>query len=109
MAAFSSWRGHVNAPVVLGAAGALLVAPGLLVPGVLAPVERGWMRLAMVLGAINTRIILTLVYVLVVTPIGVVRRWRDDPLTRRLGTDARSHWVPRPRKAVDPASYRKQF
>jgi hypothetical protein len=95
--------------MVMGVVGTLLLVPAFVMPRILGPVERGWMAFALVLGAINTRIILTLVYVLVVTPIGVLRRWRDDPLTRRLGTDARSHWVQRPRKAVDPTSYRKQF
>jgi hypothetical protein len=93
----------------MGVVGLLLVVPGLLVPRLLGPVERAWMGLAAVLGAVNTRIILTLVYVLVVTPIAWLRRLGGDPLERRLGTDARTHWVPRERGPVDPASYRKQF
>ena len=56
---------------------------GLVAPRLLAPVERGWMRFAEVLGRINTRIILTLLYCVVITPVGwIVRRWRDDPLDR---------------------------
>jgi hypothetical protein len=89
--------------------GALLVGPALLVPRVLAPVERGWMALAAVMGAINTRIILTLVYVVVVTPIAWLRRLGGDPLNRRLGTDVPSHWIKREREPADAARYRKQF
>ena len=109
LAAVSWWRGHVNPPLVLATVGTLLVVPALLVPRVLGPVERGWMAMAAVLGAINTRILLTLIYVVVVTPIGWLRRLGGDPLERRLGTDAPSHWVPRERHPVDPGSYRKQF
>jgi hypothetical protein len=105
----SWWRGHTTPPLVFGTLGVLLVVPGLVVPVVLGPVERAWMAFAAVLGAINTRIILTLVYVVVVTPIGLLRRWSEDPLDRRLGTDATSHWVPRERQPVDKDSYRKQF
>jgi hypothetical protein len=109
LGAISWWRGHTIPPIVFGTLGTLLVVPGLIVPVVLGPVERGWMAFAALLGAINTRILLTLVYVVVVTPIGFVRRFRDDPLDRGLGTDATSHWVPRERQPVDPDSYRKQF
>lgn len=109
LAAVSWWRGHEVPPLVLGAAGVLLVGPALVAPVVLGPVERAWMRFALVLGAINTRIILTLVYVVVVTPIGLMRRLGGDPLDRTLGSGRSSHWVPRERHPVDPESYRKQF
>jgi len=109
LAALSWWRGHTQPPLVLGALGALLVLPGLLAPRILGPVERAWMGLALVLGAINTRILLTLVYLVVMTPIGWLRRLGGDPLDRVLGSAARSHWVPRERGPVDPESYRKQF
>ena len=109
LGAISRWRGHTIPPLVFATLGTLLVVPGLVVPVVLGPVERGWMAFAALLGAINTRILLTLVYVAVVTPIGFFRRWSDDPLDRNLGTDATSHWVPRERRPVDAESYRKQF
>jgi len=109
LAAISWWRGHQIPPLILGTLGAVLVVPGLLMPAVLGPVERGWMAFAAVLGAINTRILLTLVYVVVVTPIGWLRRWSEDRLDRSLGTGATSHWVPREKQPLDPESYRKQF
>ncbi len=78
----SRWRGHTLPPLILGTAGVLLVVPGLLVPRILAPVERAWMRFAEVMGRVNSRIILTAAYYLVVTPVGIVRRWLRDPLDR---------------------------
>jgi hypothetical protein len=109
LAAVSWWRGHLQPPLVLGTVGMLLVLPALVVPRLLGPVERAWMGLAAVLGAVNTRILLTLIYVVVVTPIAWLRRLGGDPLDRRLGTDARSHWVRRAREPMNPKSYRKQF
>ena len=109
LAAVSWWRGHEIPPLVLGTLGVLLVVPAFIAPRVLGPVERGWMAMAAVLGAINTRIILTVVYVIVVTPIGWLRRLGGDPLNRGLKTDASSHWVKRDSEPVDPERYRKQF
>ena len=109
LAAVSWWRGHVQPPLVFAVVGTLLVLPALVFPRMLGPVERAWMGLAAVLGAVNTRILLTLVYVLVVTPIAWVRRLGGDPLDRKLGTGAPSHWMPRERGPVNPETYRKQF
>jgi hypothetical protein len=109
LAVVSRWRGHEIPPLVLGGLGASLVLPALLVPRVLGPVERVWMAMAAVLGAVNTRILLTLVYVAVVTPIGWLRRLSGDPLDRGLRSDAASYWVPREPGPADPQSYRRQF
>lgn len=109
LALVSWYRGHVYPPRVMGVVGTLLVVPGLLVPRALGPVERAWMGMAAVLGAINTRIILTLVYMVVVTPIAWIRRLGGDPLDRTLGTDTPSHWIKREHEAADPARYRQQF
>lgn len=109
LAAVSAWRGHTLPPRVLGTLGVLLVVPGLVAPGILGPVERGWMRFAEVLGRINTRIILALVYCLVITPVGLVRRWLADPLDRRMRDGRKTVWVTRARAPVDPTRYRQQF
>lgn len=109
LALVSAWRGHTIPPRILGTLGVLLVVPGVVAPRVLGPVERYWMRFAEVLGRINTRIILTLLYGLVFTPFGLVRRRIRDPLDRRMRDGRPSAWVPRPRAPVDPARYRQQF
>jgi Saxitoxin biosynthesis operon protein SxtJ len=56
------------------AAGAVFLVLALAAPALLAPVRRAWMKLAAVLGAINSRILLTLVFGLVVTPMAYVLR-----------------------------------
>jgi hypothetical protein len=105
----SWWRGHEIAPRVMWALGAPLLALGLVAPSLLGPVERAWMAMAEVLGRVNTRIILTVLYFGVVTPLGWIRRRSLDPLNRRMGDGSASNWVMRPRGPVDPARYRHQF
>ena len=54
--------------------GGLLIACGGVVPSVLAPVHKGWMWVGHILGWINTRILLSIVFYALVTPIGLVLR-----------------------------------
>jgi hypothetical protein len=109
LAGISRWREHTLTPWVLGPAGVLLVVLGLGAPRLLEPVERVWMRFAEVLGRLNARIILTLVFYLVVTPIGVVRGLVRESRDRRVRDGRGSTWVPRSSARVDPARYRQQF
>ena len=108
LGAVSWWRGGSFWPFLWGA-GTPLVVLGAIAPVLLAPVERVWMRFAEVLGRINTRIILSVLFYLVFAPVGVIRRWRHDPLNRRMRDASASNWTRRERKPVDPARYRHQF
>jgi hypothetical protein len=53
---------------------AILILPALLFPTSLKPLYRGWMALGELLGWINTRIILGLVFYGMITPMGVFMR-----------------------------------
>lgn len=105
----SWWRGHETPPLVLWSMGAALMVPGLLFPSVLGPVQRGWMKMAAVLGHVNTRIILTLMYYLVITPVAFVMGLFRDPLNRSWKDAQQSNWIKREQQPVDPASYERQF
>lgn len=54
--------------------GGLLIVCGGAVPSILAPVYKEWMRVGHILGWINTRILLGIVFYGLVTPIGIVFR-----------------------------------
>jgi hypothetical protein len=107
--AISWWRGHELPPRILWTLAGLLIVPGILAPSILGPVQRGWMAFAMVLGHINTRIILTVLYYLVMTPVGLVMRLFRDPLDRSLKDTRDSQWVRREQQPVDVARYERQF
>ena len=80
-----------------------LVLPALIAPKSLFWPHKGWMELGLVLGWINTRIILGLVFFAIVTPIGLIRRWLGkDPMGRRSEPDAASYRVIRKSR---PASH----
>ena len=78
----------------------ILIAPALVYPNSLFWPYKGWMAVGHVLGWINTRIILGVVFYVVVTPIGLVRRLLGkDPMGRQLQPDLDTYRVvrePRP-------------
>ena len=100
---FSS-ASHITLPL-----GALLVLLGLLWPRSLVWPNRAWMLLAEALSYVTTRIILGIVFFLIMTPIGVVKRllgW--DPLDRRSGSRG-SYWKPYSERQRDPRHYEKMY
>jgi hypothetical protein len=74
LAAAAWWRGHPASTATLGALGGALAIAGLLIPTYLGPVERGWMRLAQLTSKVTTPIVMAVMYLLVITPIGLARR-----------------------------------
>jgi hypothetical protein len=84
---------------------ALLLVPAAIAPGVLTWPYKRWMELGHLLGWLNTRIILGVIFFLVVTPIGLIRRWLGkDPMGRRFRPDLDSYRIPRQPR---PASHLK--
>jgi hypothetical protein len=94
---------------VLWLVGGILVLLGLVVPSLLRPVQKVWMGLALILGWINTRIILGVLFYLVFTPIGVLMRFFRDPLNRGMQSDDVTYWSRREVPPVDPQAYERQF
>jgi hypothetical protein len=71
---------------------------------------RGWMRLAHALGRVNTAILLSLFYYLVITPVGFVRRLTgNDPLPKKPDPGASTYWIPRESKPFRKEDYLRQF
>jgi hypothetical protein len=88
--------------------GAVLMLAGGIMPAALAPAYRAWMWLADVLGWINTRVILGVVFYAVFTPVGLVMRFlRHDPLRRRYEPLASTYRVVRDARRGD--HMRRQF
>lgn len=81
--------------------GGILVATGLVLPRSLQSIHRSWMWVGHILGSINTRIILGIVFFGLVTPMGVVMRLLGkDAMRRVLVQEVPSYRVvrgPRPR------------
>jgi hypothetical protein len=87
------WRGHSWLAFVAAPLGVALSLAGMVLPGRLGPLYRGWMRLALAISRITTPVFLSLVYFGVVLPIGLLRRsLGGNPLVRAEGT---SFWIRR--------------
>ena len=98
-----------NATNFTMALGALLILFGLIWPKALVYPNKAWMLLAAGLSFVTTRIILALVFFLLVTPIGVVKRLSGwDPLSRRSGSSD-SYWRPYSERQRDPRHYEKMY
>lgn len=93
LAGLSWWREHPTASAALGAVAAAFAAGGLMAPGRLGPVYRAWMGFAHAISRVTTPIFMGVVYFLVITPIGFVRRAvGGNPLRAHRGV---SGWVDR--------------
>ena len=91
------WRGKPVAPYLLAMAAAFLVTV-VIYPRALWPIERAWMKLADVLSAVMTRVVLFVCFYLVITPFGLLMRLLGkDLLDRKFDPNLKSYWVP-----VDP-------
>ena len=80
------WRDAHRAAMVLGGLGGALVLGGLVIPQHLLGVERAWMKLAHLISKVTTPIFMGVIYFVVLTPVGVVRRaFGHNALVRRVG------------------------
>jgi hypothetical protein len=74
IAALNAWRGHLLRAEILGVLGASLVFAALLRPASLRGIAAAWSRVGHALGWINSRVLLTLMFVFILWPIGLVSR-----------------------------------
>ena len=93
LAALLWWRERRLLATGLGAVAAVFALAGLILPGRLGPVYRGWMGFGRAISRITTPIFLGVVYFLVITPVGLLRRMiGGNPLRANQGS---SGWVDR--------------
>ena len=84
---FAPMRKHLDPRVWALATGSTLLFFAAAFPPGLAPIRRIWLKLGEILGAINSRILLSLLFFLIVTPVGWFKRlFGADPLSCK--TDA---------------------
>jgi hypothetical protein len=102
IAAYLLWRERLTPATITGGIGLVLMVLGQFAPRLLKWPSALWWKFAMVLGFVNARIILTVIFALVLVPLGLI--WRvigRDPLARR-----RSRW---PGWSPYPARYRDRM
>jgi hypothetical protein len=95
IAAWNVYRGRTTIVIIFASIGVALVLVGLFIPAAARAFHKAWMRFAVALGHVNSRVLLTLMYYLVFTPYGLASRlFGRDPLRRR-GKASESYWTKR--------------
>lgn len=102
-------RHRVNYPYFFWP-GAALIAFGAVWPRALKYPYIAWMMMAFALGAVMSRIILTVSFFVLLTPIGLLARlFGKDFLSRKLNRQAASYWIPCKTDPKKPESYQQQY
>jgi hypothetical protein len=94
LAAVSWWRSHPRTSTVFAIVAAVLLLAGLAAPTRLGPVRDAWMGLAHAISKVTTPIFMGVVYFLVITPAGLLRRLFGSNAVRSAPGRA-SGWVDR--------------
>jgi hypothetical protein len=98
---------------ISAAIGLAFYLSGRFAPSVLKPVYVAWMRLAMVLNYIMTRVIISLVFLLIMTPIGVVRRLSGSSTPKSFhrfrDPSTETYWIRRASTKNSAESYFRQY
>ena len=89
---------------------AMFISAGIALPILLKPIQKIWMTLAIIMGFFATRIILSILFYLVVTPLGILTRLLGkDFLNTRFNKNVCSYWIAREKAEFDKARYESQF
>ena len=92
------------------AVGAGFLAIALVLPSLLAPLNRLWFKFGLLLSKITSPIVMGLVFYLTVTPTALIMRMLGkDPLRLKLDRDAPTYWISRTPPGPDPDSIKNQF
>lgn len=104
------WLRHKPAGPYFTAIGAPLLVLGLVFPTVLKPVQKVWMGLAVIMGFVMTRVILSGVFFLVIMPLGFCLRLAGKRmLDLRFDKSRGSYWITKQKAVFSKERYEKQF
>ncbi|MFP4476218.1 MAG: hypothetical protein ACLFOY_11725 [Desulfatibacillaceae bacterium] len=103
------WRERLLAVYLFGALSALGFLH-LVLPGPMKPVYRGWLAVARAIGTVVTTVLLALVYFVVITPSGWIRRLVAGPiLPMQPDREAETYWVEREERVQPRERFTKRF
>lgn len=99
-----------NSYMYFSTPGGLLIILGIVFPSALRPVQKIWMTFAVVMGFVMSRVILTIIFYLVVTPIGLLAKlFRKDFLDLSIDKNRKSYWNIRESKKYSKIDTERQF
>ena len=90
--------------------GILFLILGIILPSVLRPIYKIWMLLAFFIGGIVSRVILTVLFYVVLTPTGLVLRlFGKDILDKKFYKKRESYWVKKDLSGHTKEQYGKMY
>ena len=94
---------------VIGIIAFTFIGLGLIIPVVLKPFYFVWMTFAAILGWVMTRVILSLVFYLIITPIGLLTKLLGEDFLALKRVESDSYWNYRDSAEELNQDYEKQF
>ena len=89
---------------------AVFLVVAIIRPVLLAPLNKLWARLGMLLNRVTNPVIMVILFYVAVTPVAFLMRLAGkDQLSLKWEPEARSYWVPRTPPGPPPESMRDQF
>ena len=95
--------------LVFAIAGAVFALLALVAPTALAPLNKAWYGLGLLLGKVVSPLVLGAMFFLLVTPFAVVGRWMGRDELRLKKRNVASYWIDRPSGAPVSESFKNQF
>ncbi len=103
-------HGFEHIPTYFFAVAAVFLVLGLAVPKVLEPLFVVWMKFAEVLNWVMTRLLLSVAFFLLITPVRIlVAIFSEDPLKRKWLPSSESYWEAAEEQPKELKDYRNQF
>lgn len=92
-------------------AGTLLILTGLVYPNILKPFNKVWMGLAVILGFVMSRVILSFLFFLVLTPTALIAKIAGKKFLdiKMNNNNSGSYWIKRTNTQFSTEKYEKQF
>lgn len=104
------WHDFEHFPVWFVAVAAVFAAVGLIIPEILRPIYWAWMRFALGMNWVVTRVLLTTVFVVMIIPGRVILLLRGkDPLKRAWDPEALTYWEEPEEQPEELERYFNQF
>ena len=89
---------------------AVFLAAAVVRPRALAPLNRLWFRIGILLGKVMTPLVMGVLFFVTVTPVGLLMRlFGKDPLRLKREPAAESYWLERPGPSITGESLKDQF
>jgi hypothetical protein len=107
--AYCIWKNYPQRAIALFVLAAVFAALTLIAPKALAPLNRLWFGLGLLLGRIVSPIVLGLIFFVMITPVALVTRIFGRDELRLKKRQVTSYWINREPNGPAPESFKNQF